>query len=207
MSATEKDALSGLYGALVDEVQQLLRPALGDNKRFEASRLSQTGRRALVRAVFAFVEGQAYALKQFALDVLGDLLSPAERAVCREESYELADNGSVLVRSMRLRFLQNIRFALTIIPKASNTTFELDVGGAGWRGLRDSLSVRDRLMHPKSAADLEVSDADLDNTMAAFSWMQRETVRLFVDVIKTAWARAGHPDGPGSKKGPSNEEL
>ena len=199
VSDTEKDALSELFGALASEVRDLVQPAFVDEKQFDAAHLSQTQRRAVVRAVFAFVEGLSFALKQFALDVLNDRLSTAERALCREESYELSDNGAALTRPMRLRVLHNVRFALTIIPKASETPFTLDVSGEGWQSLRASLAVRDRLMHPKSANHLSVSDDDVRNTIAAYHWMQREMVRLFVDVIKLSWVRAGHPEGPGAK--------
>jgi hypothetical protein len=45
-------------------------------------------------------------------------------------------------------------------------------------GMRKSAAVRDRLMHPKSLAGLEVSDEDVENLEKAAEWWNKTVVAM-----------------------------
>ena len=61
----------------------------------------------------------AYRLKQDALEAAEPgTLSPADQALCAEQTYELSPNGQPEVRRARLRTLSNLRFAFDVAARA-----------------------------------------------------------------------------------------
>ena len=138
-------------------------------------------RRAYVRSAFAFAEGMTHAFKRFALAVHADkasLFSEAEVAMLRGVTYELEDSGDAVTRSKYLRFAPNIRLALRAFSRAQGCPDPIDFSTAGWQALREGARIRNRLMHPRTPTDLEVSDADLELVDQGIRWFQSETGRL-----------------------------
>ncbi len=182
-----KQEFADLYEAMSAEVRHLGKGQLAKDAidTADLDHLSQVERRNLIRSVFAFFEAMCFGLKQLALDTRGgDRLTPAERAVCLEEAYDLGDNGEVETRPARLRFLSNIRFALKIGPRAAGIQYSPDLSGAEWTSLREALKVRDRLMHPKHVSALNVSDSEVRAAFAAFIWMNREIIRILLAMVE-----------------------
>lgn len=138
-------------------------------------------RRAMVRAAFALIEAMAYSLKTTAALRPGPgSLSPRQVALAREEDYELSDKGEVTIRSARLPFLKNLRFAFIVHATACTSSFRLDVSGKGWQALQRAIKVRDRLMHPKTARDLEVTDDEELDTIKALTWLYEQVTALHI---------------------------
>ena len=96
----------------------------------------------------------------------------------KEEDYELDDSGAVRIRNARLKLLNNFRFAFAVAAKAADVDFRLDVGGPGWQALRETVPVRDRLMHPKRLTDLVVTENEVRKAMIAFNWAFDQMGRL-----------------------------
>lgn len=153
----------------------------------DPAKLKQVERRLLVRSAFAFIEAVVFNVKSLGL-VLGknNKLSPGEIALAKEEDYELDDLGNVKIRPARLRFMSNLRFAFALAAKAAGINYQLDVGGAGWQALREALPVRDRLMHPKKAADIIVTDKEVRDALDAFKWV----VKQWGSLIAQAWLQS-----------------
>jgi len=170
--------------AEVDLVAKALPDESGIGKRYaDPSSLSAVERRLLIRSVFSFIEAIIYRVKIGALLWDTGNLSPGEIALVKEEDYELEESGAVKTRRARLRLFSNFRFAFAVAAKAAGVDFHLDVGGDGWRALREALPVRDRLMHPKRVADLAVTDQEVRNAMIAFDWVLRQTSHLAAQTL------------------------
>jgi hypothetical protein len=144
---------------------------------------SQFDRRNLVRSSFAAIEGLTWALKAAALRIheIGRVeFDQGEMALLSERTFELEDDGKVRLRFARLQLKSNIRFAVKAFAKANAVEAKLDCGGVGWAAFREAKAIRDRLVHPKNAADLTVSDAEVNVLDRALTWWARELSRLFV---------------------------
>ena len=127
-------------------------------------------KRVYVRSVFAFVEGMTHAFKRFAVAVHdhgGPLFSEAEVSLLRGVSYELKDTGEAASKQRFVRFAPNVRLAIRAFALASGYDGRLDYSTAGWQALREAARVRNRITHPRTPADLDVSDADLE----AVTWV------------------------------------
>jgi len=129
-------------------------------------------RRAYVRSVFAFIEGILHRMKRTAGHLgwpLGNL-SIAEMVMIDGTVFDINDKGEVDHKPVFIKFLNNVKFSFRVYSKSIGASFELSLGGDGWQKLRDAVKVRDRLMHPKGTADLNVTDIEVKATKMAFDW-------------------------------------
>lgn len=146
--------------------------------------LSVVQRRILVRSIAAFIEALTFSMKALALESNNaDALSGEERMVALERVPELTDAGTVESRPAKLRTLSNIRYGFNLLAKVDRAEFQLDVSGEGWSHLRATLAVRDRVAHPKTLEDLNVSDHEARRALCAFIWFEGQLVVLILKVL------------------------
>jgi hypothetical protein len=149
-------------------------------------------RRAFVRATLAFLEGTGSAMKRLALAMheAGQAeFSPAELAILREETYELSDRGEPKTRVMKIRTLENVRFAVRSFAHAHQLDASLRVDGAGWQAVQQAIRIRDRLVHPRVSTDLTVTDDEIEIVNAAGKWFQDAVMELFTALAGEARSR------------------
>jgi hypothetical protein len=143
-------------------------------------------RRALVRCIFASIEGTTYGLKQLAFSRIlleePDILDLGEAVMLQDQAFDIKENGTVDVRSAKTKTLNSIRFAFKVVPKVFGSSFVVDVDHSGWNQLTFSIKTRDRLMHPKGLRDIEVSDMELAHARNALFWFEEMTKDLYVSL-------------------------
>jgi hypothetical protein len=138
-------------------------------------------RRSFIRAACSVIEGAIFCLKDAALNTFGEsehMLSAAERALLREESYKLNDNGKAMTRPSFIPITSNIIFAFTMYARAHKLDYALILGDGGWIDFRGAVKIRNRLMHPKGLEDLMVSEDEQDVVAAASIWVGRNLVTI-----------------------------
>ncbi len=129
-------------------------------------------RRTLVRTSFAAIEGVTFMLKSYALARLrGDNISAAEAALLREESFTLDGRGRIQVQQRLLPIESNIRFAFSMFGRAKGKEVELDCSGQHWQTFKKAITVRNRIVHPKTTDELQISDEELACTTTAARWI------------------------------------
>lgn len=171
--ATKKK--ESLFGTLHDDVIHSLMELKKTNTQFM--------RRTHIRALFAFIEGCVYMIKQ---EVFihqkykrQPNLTPEEMILLKEETPYLERNGKVKKMPKYVDLLSNVRFTIECYKKTSNLNHELDVSGKSWKSFHNSLKVRDRITHPKNSSDMEISDNELKESFLAFSWFRQIVLDLF----------------------------
>src|SRR2546421_5319446 len=187
---TELYVLPVSLGALAElqEIQEVLFSDVKACTETLSMQSSAFGRRAYVRAMFAYVEGTIFSLKQVALidaDEAGINLTRAELSFLLEESYQLTDTGKAEARhNYGVRLAPNIRFVFNLVARIYNLAYELKVNDSGWSSFREALEIRNRLTHPKTAADTVVSHNDFLLASQAFIWFQRNYTVLILSIIE-----------------------
>ena len=133
---------------------------------------SQSQRRAYVRSVFAFVEGVTYRMKETARQYGTGLskLSAEELFALNDLSIEVNADGEITSKPSYPKFLNNFKFVFRMYSKVFGSTYNLDCGNSGWENLKKANKVRDRLVHPKNVADLDVLNAEIAASKKAFDW-------------------------------------
>ncbi len=108
------------------------------------------------------------------------IFSAGELALLREESYDLDDKGRVITKQSNLQILKNIKFTFEAFSKYFGAGFRLKLDDMGWESFLKAIKIRNRLMHPKSALDLNVSDEEFDIIRRANSWFE-SNINLALD--------------------------
>jgi hypothetical protein len=176
-----------LFNALVSEVANELGII---SKGKDRDKLSQPERRIYVRSVFATIEAWIYAMKQMALkwhpDPMCPTISEAERAFAQELEYKLTDSGEVESRRAKISLEVNLRFAFRLFAKSGYLTSDLDVSGSEWQVFRRAIKIRDRITHPKSVSDLNISDDDFKDVTTGLGWILISHAKLFTEIALKA---------------------
>lgn len=151
----------------------------------EADRSSQYLRRCVARAVFSFIEAVIECIKI-------ELRSTIRLGRFREDllsSREIETLGSLSVISAPPgKFLpldQNIKRTFKLAAKVWKLNFRLNTGGEDFRYFLAAKSARNRLTHPRTYYDIEVTDDDMHCYSAAGMWVQGEFLRLFRTQLKS----------------------
>ncbi len=149
---------------------------------------TQSGSRAFVRAVFALIEGGVFGLKQVAITLSEHgqgQFSEAEMAMLKDELYDLDKKGRATVQPKFVPLPKNIRFAFEACGRAYNTSYVLPVNDSGWHSFQEALKVRNRLTHPKSIDDLQLTEKELEQASEAAKWFLRQHAQLTATIERT----------------------
>jgi hypothetical protein len=178
--------------ALLDELAKELGTLLKGRQR---DKLSQPERRMYVRSAFATIEAWIYVIKQMALRAHPDpkcpTISEAERAFAQEHEYRLTESGDVVTRRTKISLEANLRFGFKLLAKAGSVPSELDVSGAEWQSFKRAIKIRDRITHPKTVSDLNISDEDYNDVSGGFGWVLISHVKLVTAIVLKAKSEAG----------------
>lgn len=166
-----------------DSLTNMLQLFIRDIKLMDAVKLMgrsdmQTEKRSYIRAVFAFIEGTTFMMKQQALLKCPDCFSEAEKTLLLEESYDLNDKGEIRVLNSKLRTPQNIIFSFKALARSEGICNKFDTGVTGWEDLNKALKIRHRLTHPKLTSDLNVSADDLIKVFKAHDFYQESVIEI-----------------------------
>jgi len=120
--------------------------------------------RQLIRTVFAYIEGATFVLKieaSFNSDEKGFELTAQQHHFILEADFDLNDRGEVIQKPAKISLTKNIKFAFYIFSQANGISNTLDASVGWWAKLKESIKVRDRLMHPRFPSDLDVSPQEV----------------------------------------------
>src|SRR6267142_3548125 len=153
----------------------------------EKNEESQSLRRALCRSIFSLIEGTSYLLKKSALDVedAKQIFTNADFALLNDEGYELDSRGYAKVIRKHLPTLANIRYSMEAFSKSNHSKYSPNCSGQGWQDIQLAYEIRNRLTHPKSTTDLNLTKKDMKTIEGAYKWFMVAYTMCFVETIKS----------------------
>jgi hypothetical protein len=139
-------------------------------------------RRATYRTVFSSVEALTAHAKMTVLIFAdkGTIFSDAERLALREIEYSIEENGLLAEKKAKIKFLSNVCFTLSCFARMRANGFKI-VKTGGWDSLTKAVKVRDRITHPKTAADLIISDVEMRHLDEGWNWFGKALVDAATD--------------------------
>ncbi len=164
----------------------------GSAKGSDTTEQTQFWRRTHVRQVGASIESVSYSLRRMAIDAVGSgflELEPGALQLLQERRYSL-DKGTIKSRTAFNRVEENVILGFRYAAKAGYGDFEIDTSKKFWSDLLLFITLRNRVTHPKSLADLHVSEEDHQFTTAVFTSFVEQGFLLFQNVkasTKKAW--------------------
>lgn len=183
--STYQDQLGELFAAsqrTLRDVREMFFALSMDVSRFGDPK-DQTERRAMIRAVFAYIEGTCFSLRRAAIELARLFqveLSAGEIQVANEVTYSLTEKGRVEERVLLTPTLSNVRFAMSLFAKSVNAEYEFPAGEVEFEKLRIAQLVRNRLTHPRTGSELLVSDEEFKAVERAAEWFSGEVGKLYV---------------------------
>lgn len=162
----------------------------GDDAGFAEAEMDKNDdayyRRGFIRALFAMIEGSIFVIKQTTL-VAGfseSKLSFAEVALLKEETFELDNKGDIRSQAKFLRIADNLRFTAKSASKVFNCELNLGIGTRDWDDFLELIKIRNRITHPKSSDDFEVSKDEAELARKVFYWFNDFIVASVENIAK-----------------------
>lgn len=144
----------------------------------------QRQRRIYFRSLYALIEGVCFSMKALALSTPTEL-SEEDRFLCSETAYELTTHGIPRKRNAKLGLIPNLRYSFSVLYRAFDLAIPSpDYSHLGFKCLRDGVTVRDRLMHPKSPTNLIVSRSELLSSAKVINWFSEEHSRVTTEALR-----------------------
>lgn len=167
------DGSEYFFDIAIEDAQSSLEEALQTN--------APRHKRNSVRAVFAFIDGchnfvrshvesQASAYKH--------LYSVSDLAVLREESPYVDERGTVKTRQLKVPLITSIKALVKLLEKNNAAKHEVDLMHPGFFALSKAVEIRNRVVHPKNAKELDLSEEDIHTVANAFNWYLAFALRM-----------------------------
>jgi hypothetical protein len=96
----------------------------------------------------------------------------------REERYGLDKKGEPEASDNFQSVVPNLLFTIRCYLKSHGASFTPDISHRGWEALQCAVGVRNRITHPKSIADLVLTDEDLQKLVEASQWWKRTVLGM-----------------------------
>lgn len=132
----------------------------------------QATRRDLIRTMFAAIEGASWEYREHVRSVAADLdsLPPLVEMALSEKTYRVAENGEIDEQVRYVSIPATIRLT-TRLAESICSGFEYDFKNDGWVNFKTSIKIRNRITHPKSRDDLNITDGEIAICQSAFFWI------------------------------------
>lgn len=160
-----------------DLIPSLLEDVIKAYELLESDRSSQFFRRALARATFAYIEALIEAVRNELRSTIRSGVGMAELTAKDEET--LGFLGVVGTPTKFLPVEQGLKRTFKLAAKIWGLDFRLETEGEYFRDFLAAKDARNRLMHPRTLHDVEVTDEDMACYTIAGQFVQTETQRLF----------------------------
>lgn len=177
----------------IGDVRKQIVPMLEDanwaEKQLEG-RDSQHTRRAYVRSVFAMIEGTLWVLKQTVLAARAEPggtppFTLGEYALLSEKTYHLKANGEPKDQPKFLRLPDNLKFTFAVIAKYFDRDLKLGVESRSWEDFLQAHTVRNRITHPKTPEEFDISDSEIVICKRTTAWFYKLVLAVFDSFTKS----------------------
>lgn len=182
-------------GDIIERLMPMLNDAHWAEKALDAED-NQFTRRAYIRSLFSLIEGSIWVLKQTVLHAPvseGHVkkLSAAEYALLSDKTYDLKRNGQPKEQAKFLKLPENIKFTFYVVERYFGVKIDLEVGKEHWNKFLEAQKIRNRIAHPKTSSEYEVSDSEIAACKEACSWFNKLVADFFSGLVKSDPSGAG----------------
>lgn len=139
-------------------------------------------RRNFVRSACASVEGTLnYLLMKIA--EVSTSLSDVERLAFQEKQISVNESGNVKTIPYFIKTKTKIKMMFNYLTSRTGKD-KIDLSDNNFQKLISSFKVRDRLMHPRTDLDLEVTETQIQNMIDGFRWYMKNYQGILKAIVK-----------------------
>jgi hypothetical protein len=175
----EQDIRESFIGMLISDVIEALKRAEKND--------TQGARRNLIRVLFAAIEGLVWELREHVQSIAKNIdeLPMLIELALNETSYSVSNNGEVFSQHRFLPLDTNVRLATAVAQRICPALI-CDFGTSGWKDFKRAMSVRHRVTHPKTIADLSITDDEIAIAKTGFAWLMQHTEMVERETVDAA---------------------
>lgn len=180
-----------IYFELRADVDLILEPEAESSGRYyiykNPSLLSQGCRRHAIRAIFSFIEAMNFKLRQSLVLDHGSLLNDIQRLLLSDLQVEVNYQGTAKTKPLKASLIPLLKLTSNIYKNILRDLVSISTEDNGFKSIEKSVSVRDRLMHPKNINSIIISDEEIINAVSGFAWMNNATEKILsakVELLK-----------------------
>ncbi|XSG76760.1 hypothetical protein ACP8Y2_07080 [Herpetosiphon llansteffanensis] len=129
--------------------------------------------RSFIRALFSWIEGVIYLMKNFTVEfdgAMNEKIPSDEMYILKEKDLKVDKDGKVFSDQRFIKLEYNILFSIKWYSYVYNIDYSIDKGVKEWEIFKKSISIRNRITHPKSIEDIIISDNDIKNIIKVKEW-------------------------------------
>jgi hypothetical protein len=132
---------------------------------------TESERRNLLRTIISAAEGVSWIYRTHVLSIAKefDAATPLMDLAFSEATYSVNEQGNIIEQARYISLTAMIRLT-TKVAQSLCADLNVDFGSQGWQSLRDTIRLRNRITHPKNAADLSISLKEIDDAKTGFFW-------------------------------------
>ena len=142
-------------------------------------------RRNLLRTIISAAEGVSWIYRAHVLSMAKefDVSTPLIDLAFSEATYSVDEQGNIIEQARYISMTAMIRLT-TKVAQSLCTDLAVDFGSHGWQCLRDTIRLRNRITHPKNAADLSISVKEIDNAKTGYFWFLDMSMHVMETTMK-----------------------
>ena len=129
----------------------------------------QFRRRNFVKTVFSSIEGILFAMKRILLNH-SERLTDEEIIKLQEYRVVGSNENRLKKKSIYLKSEENIKFVIKTYEKCITRKIVTNLNSDDWERYTKSISIRNRITHPKISGDLFISTEEVNMVKQAHDW-------------------------------------
>jgi len=171
--------LKSTFSILDADINEIKKNADGNTKGFHV--------RASIRAYSALIEGLLFQMRHLALSSESkntSVYNLSEKLILSEKAYRLNTKGEVEEKESFESLKNMVLFTLKQFPKIHGANFEPNTGDHRWEMFGVFIKIRNRVVHPKSKSDLELTHEEWEKVNVGIDWFYDNVKLMFGECSK-----------------------
>ena len=183
MSEPKSPELAAFVGNMLELIEVLHQDA-AESLEFFRFGTHEFCVRVMVRALSAEFEARIYLLEHLLVGLNKATpdkfpLSSEEIQILKGQAVSIKKNGELTTSAKFHPFQERLLFTLKTAAKIINPAGHPDTSLHTWDAVQDFTRIRNRITHPKSLSDLEMSDKEIDQLNLAQDWIRNSLTAIF----------------------------
>lgn len=138
-------------------------------------------RRSLIRLCVSLFESETHLLKNHLIKYSHKNkipLSPEVILMLRGKKFTLGDNGKLKESYASNKLIDEIKFTFNQFFEIRGFSLAVDFKDNGWKNLKETIKIRNRITHPKSYIEQTISVNEIEICMSGYNWFYENFVNL-----------------------------
>lgn len=133
-------------------------------------------RRSLIRLCTSLFESEIFLLKTQLIKHCAEnsiSLKPELRLALEGKKHTVESNGKLKSSYLSIKLTDDIRFTFQTYMEIRNFQLISNYSDNGWNDLKETIKIRNRITHPKSISEQEITTPEVYICMSGYNWFHK----------------------------------